>query len=416
MTKRDASDERLGHAIRSDEYVGADQRAQTIRSPLTLSKIQDTDLPLALNAAIVHDWLAGMYGSERVVESISRLFASPPSIHTFVAVRDALPVDIARAVATESRLAHLPGLRPTASGSGHWRVLLPYMPLYFRRLRLPPCDIVISSSHSCALGVRAPRGTPHLVYCHTPMRYAWLPGVDGDRNGRIVSAGLRALSGSLRAWDRHAAQRPDLLIANSTAVADRIRRFYGREATVIFPPVNVDEFTPNPSHDTTHFLWVHRMVEYKRPLQVMEAFRSLPHLRLTMIGVGPLQEKVRALAPPNVTVRGWVDRAELTRLFSSCGAFIHIADEDFGISMVEAMAAGMPVVGLDAGGARDIVTEGTGVRVPAPLAATSTDLIAAIDAVATSTWSVERIRAHADQFSEARFHREMRAAIESLLS
>src|SRR5207253_7593144 len=149
-----------------------------------------------------------------------------------------------------------------------------------------------------------------------------------------------------------------------TAVRDRIRRFYGRDATVVPPPVDVAAFDPTKPREGDHFLWVHRLVAYKRPQIVAEAFRGLPYT-LTMVGVGPLEHELRAGLPPNVELLSWLDRPELVDRFERAAGFLHVGEEDFGISMVEALAAGAPVIALDKGGAKDIVRPGVdGVLLP----------------------------------------------------
>ena len=180
------------------------------------------------------------------------------------------------------------------------------MPHYFEHLDLTATSWCVSSSHACAAGVRTAPETLHACYCHTPMRYVWMPEQERNRVSGVKGAALRALRGRLRRLDRRASERPDVYVANSTAVADRIKRFYGREAVVVPPPVAVDDFPRDVPRDPTRFLWVHRLVAYKRPLEVAEAFRELPDLRLTMVGLGPLEAELRARLPPNVELLGWV--------------------------------------------------------------------------------------------------------------
>ena len=319
--------------------------------------------PLGMRTALVHDWFQGFHGSERTVAAMFDVFARDP---------------------------------------GRWRWLLPYMPYYFDHLDLDGYELVLSSSHACAAGVRTAPETIHACYCHTPMRYVWMPEQERNRVTGIKGAALRALRGRLRRLDRRASERPDVYLANSTEVADRIKRFYGREAVVVPPPVAVDDFPRDVPRDPTRFLWVHRLVAYKRPLEVAEAFRELPDLRLTMVGLGPLEAELRARLPSNVELLGWVSRERLAELFAGAAGFIHVGEEDFGISMVEALAAGTPVLGADAGGARDIVRpERDGVLISDP--ADPVRIRAGVRELARRDWDAGALRESAQRFSEERF-------------
>jgi glycosyltransferase involved in cell wall biosynthesis len=360
-------------------------------------------------AAIAHDWFQGMHGSERVVESMrTGLFSDSHDVDilTFTAARDVVPPELAARIVQESRLARLPGLRQTGHVTGRWRYLLPYMPHYFESLDLSRYDVVISSSHACAAHVRPREGALFVCYCHTPMRYAWLPETDAGAVGVLGALGLRLLRPPLRRSDLAASRRPHAYAANSTAVRDRIREFYGRDAEVIHPPVDVGEFDPGLEKEPGTFLWVHRLVPYKHPELVAEAFRDLPY-RLTMVGVGPLERRLRRSLPPNVELLGWVSREELTRLYGRASGFIHVGEEDFGITMVEALAAGMPVVALGAGGATDIVRNGTdGVLIRE---ADTNELRTAIRTAAKASWDPRELHARALQFSPERFLAQIRA-------
>jgi glycosyltransferase involved in cell wall biosynthesis len=353
--------------------------------------------------AIVHDWFQGYHGSERVVEVLADdvlAEAGHIDIHTFQAARELLPPKLANRIVGESRLSRLPGLRQVGHDPGRWRYLLPYMPHYFRSLDLAGYELVVVSSHACAINAAPPPGVPTACYSHTPMRYAWMLDTERGRLTGARGAGLRLLSGWLRRSDRDAAQRPDLLLANSSAVADRIRRFYGRDAEVVHPPVELGDLKPAPKNERQSFLWVGRLVPYKRPLLVAEAFRGLPH-RLTMVGIGPQEEELRKHLPPNVELHGWISREELARLYREAAGFLHVGEEDFGITMVEALAAGAPVIALNAGGARDIVRDGLdGVLVSEP---SVESLRAAVGRVASEDWDRDRLAQRATEFSRARF-------------
>ena len=369
--------------------------------------------PLTRRSAIVHDWFQGFHGAERTVASMLDLFAPDPDIFTFSAARELLPARLSSAIVRESRLSRLPGIRQRGHDPGRWRWLLPYMPRFFESLDLSAYELVISSSHACAAGVKPPSAALHLCYCYTPMRYVWMPKEERGRARGVKGLALTTLRGRLRAWDLRASERPDAYVAISSAVADRISRFYGREAAVVHPPVAVGDFPRDVPRRPLDFLWVHRLVPYKRPLEVAEAFRGLPDLTLTMVGVGPLEERLRATVPANVDVLGWVSREELASRYAAAGGFIHVGEEDFGITMVEALAAGTPVLAVDRGGARDIVRRGRdGVLISD--GGDTAQIRAGVRELAGRAWDPEELRTSAQRFSEEQFRRRLAEILRSL--
>ena len=374
-----------------------------------------TDRLPPMKAAIVHDWFAGFFGSERVVEAMrTGLFdeSTPPDVLTFHAAHEVLSPELSDAIVRESRLAALPGIRQRGYRPGRFRYLLPYMPSYFRHLDLDSYDLVIASSHACAINARPREDSLYVCYSHTPMRYVWMPELERDRLRGPKGLGVKAFARYLRRVDRLAATRPDAFVANSNAVRERIERFYGRNAEVIPPPVDVDRFSPSPEKEPGHFLWVHRLLDYKRPELVMEAFRGMPY-RLTMVGIGPLEDRLRSRMPENVELRGWISRAELAQLYARSSGFIHVAEEDFGITVVEALAAGTPVIALNRGGALDIIRPGVdGLLVEQPSVAALRD---AIEAVASRPWSEEGLAERASEFSRERFLSRMSLYVRGLL-
>jgi len=369
--------------------------------------------PINRRTAIVHDWFQGFHGAERVVEVMrSGLFGdASPDIYTFHAVRELLPAGLAASIVKESTLASFPGIRQRGHAPGRWRNLLPVMPRYFCGLDLQEYDLVISSSHAFAANVRARPGALHVCYCYTPLRYAWLPEIEHARATGASALSLRVLRKRLQKIDRAASARPHAYVAISNAVRDRIRRFYERDAAVIYPPVDIEEFDPTQEKDAERFLWVHRLVGYKHPELVIEAFRGLPY-RLTMVGIGPLETRVRKDLPANVDLRGWLSREELARLLARSAGFIHVGDEDFGMTMVEALASGTPVIALNRGGARDIVRDGIdGLLIDRPDPAT---IRSAVRALSQSRWDPAPLADRARCFSRARFLLQFRAYLEAL--
>jgi glycosyltransferase involved in cell wall biosynthesis len=353
--------------------------------------------------AIAHDWLVRYAGSERCVDEL--VFAFPGSEVLTTLVRTShLPERLHGA--RSSVLQRIPGAET------HHELLLPLMPLAWRLMPGPrDVDAVVSSSHACAKAVRLEPGTPHLCYCHTPMRYAWDFDSEQQRFPRGSRTIARGLMAAFRRWDRGTAANVTRFVGNSRAVADRIRRFYGREAQVVPPPVRTDYFTPGGEREDG-FLYVGRLNGYKRPDLVVEAFRELPH-RLTVVGRGSMLPALRAAATPNVDFRETVDAEELRSLYRRSRALVYPVDEDFGIVMAEAQACGTPVVSIDAGGALDIVEHGrTGWLMTGRGA---DDLRAAVRRAAQESMDHDEIRASAERFSAETFRRTMRTVVAEMI-
>jgi glycosyltransferase involved in cell wall biosynthesis len=352
--------------------------------------------PASLRVVIAHEWLVTYAGSERCVVEMLGTFPEARLLTTVVEP-SALPASLR--AAEPSLLQHVPGAR------SHHEWFVPLMPLSWRvRETVRDVDLVLSSSHACAKGVRVGSGIPHLCYCHTPMRYAWQFDAERDRFPRPLRPVARAGMGWFRRWDRRTAERVTAFAANSTAVAHRIERAFGRSAQVIHPPVRTDFFTPGGDRED-FFLYVGRFVGYKRPELVVEAFAGLPEHRLVMVGDGPQAAVLAAAAPPNVTIVGGVDDERLRSLYRSTRALVFPAEEDFGIAMAEAAACGTPVIGLAAGGATDIVEPGiTGWLLSQP---TADEVRRAVRLAATEELDSRVIAERAQRFSAARFRREI---------
>jgi glycosyltransferase involved in cell wall biosynthesis len=291
------------------------------------------------------------------------------------------------------------------------------MPFAIEQLDLSGFDLVISSNHAVAKGVRVPPGVPHLCYCHSPMRYAWdlretylqASGMHRGMRGWVA----RRLLDRLQRWDRQSATSVTQFVANSHFVASRIRMAYGRESRVVYPPVDTEFFTPDASVPRSHhYLAASRLVGYKRIPLLVEAFRHLPDRELIVIGDGEDRERVRNAAGPNVTVLGHVTRDELRHQLRQARALLFAAEEDFGILPVEAMACGTPVIALAKGGARETVTAETGVFFEEP---TVPSIVSAIQAFEAGDQPAERAcRANAERFATSRFHHEMRHALATM--
>ena len=356
----------------------------------------------------MHDWFQGMHGSERVVDAMrAGLFSEqPPDVFTFAAARDLLPDELARRIVRESRLSRLPGIRQVGRDAGRWRYLLPYMPQYFASLDLSAYDVIVASSHACAINVRPRPDALFVCYSHTPMRYAWVPQTDTGAADALGSLGLRLFRRYLRRRDLAASRRPDAFAANSTAVRERIQRFYGRQAEVIHPPVDVGR----DRRDAREGAGALPLGAQARPLQAPGARDGgIPRPSVPADdGRGRAHSKAASgsgFRPTSSCVDGR-HATSSCELYGRASGFIHVGEEDFGITMVEALAAGTPVVALDAGGARDIVRrEADGVLIDrAELRALQT----AIRAVAQRSWDRQSLRSRALEFSTGRFLERMR--------
>ncbi len=353
---------------------------------------------MGLRVAIAHEWLVAYAGSERCVVEMLKTFPGAELLTTILAP-ERVPPELRRA--RPSLLQHVPG----ATTRHEW--LVPLMPLAWRvRPELRDLDLVISSSHACAKAVRVAGGTPHLCYCHTPMRYAWDFEAERGRFPRMLRPLVRQGMRWFRRWDRRTAACVTRFVANSSAVAARIERAFGRRAEVIHPPVRTDWFTPGGERADA-FLHVGRLVDYKRPDLVVEAFAGLPD-RLIVVGDGPMRKRLESRATSNVSFLRRVDDDRLRDLYRSARAFVYPAEEDFGIVMAEAQACGTPVIGLAAGGALDIVEPG---RTGWLLATQSlAELRAAVRRATREPLDHAAIAERAQRFSSARFRRELRAA------
>jgi glycosyltransferase involved in cell wall biosynthesis len=354
--------------------------------------------------ALVHDWLTGMRGGEKVLESLCALLPGAP-IHTLFHFPGSVSAAIEAHPIRTSFLQGAPFLRR------HYRRYLPLFPAAIEGFDLSEFDLVVSSSHCVAKGVLPPPGAFHVCYCHTPMRYAW----DQEhayfpkRTGLAAHLRGRALS-ALRTWDAASAPRVDLFVANSSFVAERIRRYYGRSAEVVPPPVDVEFFTPAPEafdEGSAYALTVSALAPYKRVEEGIAACARLG-LPLYIVGEGPERERLSRLAGPKTHLLGRVSPERLRDLYRGALCFLQPGVEDFGIACVEALACGTPVVAVGRGGVLDIVEEGEdgahGVLYPEDEGVEG--IVAAIDKVRrirSNSLDSGNLRRRAERFSAQHF-------------
>ena len=305
---------------------------------------------MAPRVALVHDFLLDLRGAERVFAAICDAW---PEADVFTAVYDERGTE-GRFAARAPRTSFLQRVRPTART---FRPLLPLYPHAIESLDLRGYDTVISSSSAWAHGVLVDPGAVHVCYCHNPFRYAWSEREATLRaRGRLLRPPLRLLLNRWRQWDWIAAQRVDAYVANSQITAARVRRYFGREATVLHPPVELERFAPGPVGE--HYLVLAELMAHKRIDVAVRAFNRLRR-PLVVVGDGPELRRLRRLAGPTVTFAGRVPDTRVAELLSSARALVVTAAEEFGIAAVEALACGRPVIALDAGGVRESVRAGT---------------------------------------------------------
>ncbi|HDH11982.1 MAG TPA: glycosyltransferase family 4 protein [Nitrospirae bacterium] len=374
-----------------------------------------------MKTAIIHEWLVNYAGSERVLEQIVKLY---PQADLFCQV-DFLPDKERGFILNKKTETSLIQNLPFAKKK--YRNYLPLMPFAVRRFDVSAYDVIISNSHSVAKGVKKTPGQIQICYCHTPMRYAWDLREqylnESGLNSGIKGALTNSILNRLRNWDYRTAQQVDYFIANSHYIKDRIRRAYGREAKVIYPPVDVDSFHLNEKKDN-YFLAVSRMVPYKKMDLIVEAFSEIG-LPLIVIGDGPDFEKVKNKAKKNIGFLGYQKDNVLKEYMQKARAFIFAAEEDFGIVPVEAQACGTPVIAFGKGGVTETVipvkNSGFGVQGSAFRDLTSpTGLFfyeqtptALIDALKSfeaveDKFDPHEIRKNAERFSIERFEKEFK--------
>ena len=343
-----------------------------------------------LKVVLCHDWLTGMRGGERVLELLCEAFPAAP-IFTLLHNPKAVSETINAHPIRTSWLQSIPGIER------HYRNFLPFFPNAIERFRVPgDADVIISTSHCVAKGLKPGPGMPHLCYCFTPMRYAWLFHDEYLGGNPLKKALARPLLAWLRHWDKQASPRVSRFVGISRHIQDRITRFYGREADVVYPPVDLARWTPDFAPPGDFDLIASALVPYKKiDLAIATYTRSGRYLKI--VGTGTEYASLQAVAGTNIEFLGWQSDEALLALYRRCRLLVFPGEEDFGIVPLEAQACGRPVVAYGRGGALETVKAGvSGIFFDQQ---TPEALQAAVAECAEKTWDPTTIRAHAEGFS-----------------
>jgi glycosyltransferase involved in cell wall biosynthesis len=357
-----------------------------------------------LRVAIVHDWFVVYAGAERVIEQMLRIF---PQADLF-AVIEFLPPELKGFILNKP--VHTTFIQRLPKARTKYRVYLPLMPIAVEQLDLSDYDLVLSSSYAVAKGVLTAPYQLHVSYVHSPIRYAWDLQHQYLREARLNS-GLKSCLARLmlhrmRIWDLRTANGVDCFVANSHFIRRRIQKIYRRDAHVIYPPVDVSTSTIAPAKEN-FYLTVSRMVPYKRIDLIVEAFGRMPKRRLLVIGEGPSYDQAKAKAKANVELLGFLPDAEVKALMQRARAFVFAAEEDFGITVLEAQAQGTPVIAYGRGGVTETVR---GLASPRPTGVFFSEqsldaIIAAVEEFETNAGQIssEACRENALPYSPERF-------------
>jgi len=349
-----------------------------------------------MRVALVHDYLIRMGGAERVLLALRKIFPQAP-IYTLYYRQPQLSPYFANAEVRASFLQKIPILK------NNHRLALPLIPAAVENFDLREFDLVISSSSAYAKGLVLRPKVLHLCYCHSPTRYLW----DWTHQYQSHWPTLRKLIFHYqRLWDRAAANRVDFFMANSQTTADRIKKYYGRSATIIYPPVKLGNWLPAVQSSQEYYLIVSQLTTYKKIDIAIDAFNKL-ELPLVIIGQGSDSQRLKKMAHKNIKFLGWQSDAVVQRFYQNCSAFIFPGEDDFGIAPVEAMGYGKPVLAYNKGGATETVIAGvTGEFFDDPVSESLADGIRRLR-LNMSQYSSLVIRKRAERLSEERFKREI---------
>lgn len=363
-----------------------------------------------MKVAIVADFLLKLGGAERVVKSLLEMYPDA-DIFTLLydekAVGDVFP----KKKVTESKFAKWPGFLKK-----RYKYFFFLMPQFMEQFDFSEYDLVISSSSAYAHGVVTNLDTKHIVYCHSPMRYAWDYAhkyLKEQNIGSVKKGIVRSFLKKIREWDFLASKRPDMYVANSKNVAKRIDKYYRRDSKVVYPPVNVKRFTPQKYHEE-FFLIVSTLTPYKKIDQAIQLFNKI-NKKLVIIGDGPARGALEAMAGPNIDFLGFRTDEEIAEYMANCQAFIFPGEEDFGIAPVEAMASGKPVLAYRKGGLTESVVEGeTGEFFDEPTVESMEDALGRL-MLNYKFYKHRSIRKRAEKFSEDSFKQHMEKVVDEVM-
>jgi len=342
---------------------------------------------------LAHDWLTGMRGGERVLSLICEQFPQA-KLHTLIHKQGAVDENIARQVVATSFLQHLPGI------SRWYRYALPLFPYAIEHMRPPEADLIISTSHCVAKGLPTHAPAKHLCYCFTPMRYAWVFYEEYFGKNPAKKWLLGLILNYLRDWDKQTAEHVTRFVAISHHIRKRIEKYYGREADVVYPPVDVNRLFITGKSPQRFDLIVSALVPYKRIDLAIKAYNQ-SKFPLKIVGTGTEYRALRSVAKQNIEFLGWQSDDSIRALYQQCRCLVFPGEEDFGIVPVEAQACGRPVVAYAKGGALETIVDGqTGVFFHEQ---TPDALNEAVQQCAAIEWDQERIRKNAERFSNEEF-------------
>ena len=361
-----------------------------------------------MKKALVHDWFYTNGGAEKVVHSIGNIW-DDLEYHSLIDFLD----EKDRSFILKGKKVKTSFIQKFPTAKKNHRKFLQFFPKAIESFNLNDYEVVISSSSSIAKGVLTNQNQLHICYCHSPMRYAWNLYHEylEDKN---LTTGLKGwyakrVLHKLRTWDVISTNRVDHFVANSNYIAQRIKKIYNREATVIYPPVDIQNF-PLEENKEDYYVAASRLVSYKKIALIVEAFNKMPNKKLKVIGEGPEMSKIVEIAKSNVEILGRKKQDEMVKILQKARALVFAADEDFGILPVEAQSCGTPVIALNRGGLKEtVINNETGVFFQKQ---ETTDIMEAVNKFETLKFDAKIIRRNAERFSKERFEREFKEFVE----